>query len=363
VVNAFQPDAIPPPGPDQTGHDELATIIPFPTEEGFSFQKAREHYGTFHPEQEGVGKIIVVRQEFSESLKDEPEREHNLLTIEIDGYRHVLWVTEPVRPQDKALNVVAKPGLGEVVENGVGFEFHKRLAKGLPEARIISHATHGIGPHGDIIPWTDLPKHGLNQMAEQCLRLLEAYIPDEPIVLVGTSMGTVINNRLLNLHLAYGGTLNIEGVINYAPALVDPKNVIKDMALRFPVDLAIDGFKEFFTRTRVKHMLGAAAILTRSAMRLRDLVTMGRQIYDLMHGTAQSDVENVLANYPRVATIVGEEDPVGQVPMWIELEKRYSNLQLIKLFGRGHGIAMKPIDGARKVSETILGMDIYTTAA
>lgn len=283
-----------------------------------------------------------------------PEREHFLYAAEINGVKHVFWHTEATSSDPNALVVFVKPGLGEIVEEGIGWKHHKQLARKMPEAEIVSHATFGVGPHGAELSLRDLPAHSMLQMAEQELELIREFWGQREVLVVGTSMGTVINHKMGMLNAVSSDPVEIAGIIHYAPAIVDPKRILKDMAIGFLPEMIKDGGKELFGRTRLHHFLGTMAVLAGSKPRARDLLSMGRQGLDLLKGVPQEEVDALLMHY-RTGVIVGIDDPVGQIDMWEEL-----NPGMVWPVRGGHGIALKPFQSANKISKTAAEMGIYT---
>ncbi len=283
-----------------------------------------------------------------------PTREHLLLAIEEDGIRDVVWYSPPAQSGDPDTEastqptLVIKPGLGEIVERGVGWQFHKELANRNPQSKIVTHATEGFGPSALRCSIFELPKHSLDNMAERGLWLMETYFPEDQIALVGISMGTNIFHRLLNKHrTSNSNNLAVKANVNYAPALVDPKNILRDMICSFPVAMTVDGFNEVLFRTSPFRMKEVFETLADSKPGVRDLLPMARQIIDLVKGIDEADVRANATAY-ETATIVGTFDPVGQVQSW-----RHMPVLLEEVHRRGHGIAIKPREGGIKVTNTL----------
>ncbi len=65
--------------------------------------------------------INVLHTKYSNAASEgDPARNHHLLSIELDGHKHVLWHTLPEQPTPDPLAVIVKPGLGEIIEDGIG---------------------------------------------------------------------------------------------------------------------------------------------------------------------------------------------------------------------------------------------------
>lgn len=307
----------------------------------------------------GVGKIaLLYTRNLSDPSVEVGGRSHDFITAEVDGFKHRMWVTEPIFDAPSPLTVIAKPGLGEVIEDGVAFTFHRELSQQLAGATIISHATHGVGDSADRIPFRELRHHGIHQMAEQGLKLIEAYRPNDRIVFVGISMGTVIGNHLLNLNLEKGSPVNFEGVVNFAPAIVKPEDIPREMLLKFVPSMTLGLANQLFLKTRPQDFIKTMKDLARSKPSRHDLGPFGRQIYDLVQGVPEERIDQNLEGYD-VSVIGGTKDPVARIPMWLEKQEKFPGLHVEPVEGRGHDIATAPIKAARKVSEEILRREWY----
>lgn len=278
---------------------------------------------------------------------------HRYVSMEVEGFSHHGWYTPADPEQDSGTLLVAKAGLGEVVHDGIGLKLHTRLAGALPSMSVFSHETDAIGKYGSRLSFSDLLSHGLDQMSEQGLELLKRFGEDKRVVLLATSMGTVIVNKLLLHNLEQDQPVDVAGVVNLAPALVDPSRVPVDMFLRFTPSLVMDLAKEVAI-TDLRHMGGYLLTLLHSRPRLRDTVPFSKQIFDLLHGTPMDEIEEAIAAY-NTSVIVGNNDPVGQPKMWRELAENHDSLDLHVLTGKGHGIAAKPYESSRKISSIIQG--------
>lgn len=195
-------------------------------------------------------------------------------------------------------------------------------------------------------------------MGDETYDFLKKYFPEDPLVLFGLSMGTIIHHHVQKRSLEEN-SLNIAGVIDYDPALVDPSRVIPDLIGRFTLHMIKGIGLETARHTRPCHILGTIAVLGRSRMRLRDLPTLARQAVAILPGTPIEEIEEMIRAHP-TTVIAGEDDPAGQVPMWQELDaKQIPGFKLHQLKGRGHEIAVQPVPGARKVSKSIIEMGLY----
>jgi hypothetical protein len=273
--------------------------------------------------------------------------------------RDVVWYSPvpiaselPVSP----LTIVTKPGLSEIVEDGVGWQFHKEMANRNPYAKVLTHATEGFGPLARRCSIMDLSAQSLENMAEHGRELLRLYFGDERLAVVGISMGSVILHKLLvaDRQATASDKLNVAANVNYAPALVDPKNIARDMLFKFPVLMLVDGGSEIVARTSPQRFLELCEVLAASKPSWRDVPPMARQIIDLLKGVSKEEVHENAEQYT-TGTITGELDPVGQIPMW-----QSTNALLHVIKRRGHGMAVKAREGAIKTTSTLHQLDIYT---
>lgn len=334
-------------GPPEGGTTEPAILDP----EGVSALERSGHLISILDDR-------VAILERHETGSQSSAREHHLAHIALDGWRHTVWHTEPQGSGQPKLIIAAKPGWGEIIESGLGKALHLALCDELPEARVVSHATHGVGKASQRIPFKELSKHGMDKIAEQGLELLSVVGNDAPLVVIGASMGTVIISDLLNLNIDKGEPVDIAGVVHYGTALVDPTRAKRDMGVSFVPALIKDIGKELFIKTPPRKILGKLVMLAASRPSLSDLPPMVRQGMDLFHGTPQAEIEKVVARYP-TAVITGTKDPLAQIPMWDELGSRYPSLLLKLVEGRGHGIILNPEEAARKIAATLVEMNLY----
>jgi len=291
--------------------------------------------------------------------EDEELREHHLVHLNVAGFRQTVWVTQPAHGRSVQATVATKPGLGEIIEDGIGWEFHRELAHELPDARILSHATYGFGPHAEIIPFRRLAKHNLGRMAVMGIDLLDLIPNDVPLVLAGTSLGTVINNKILNANLQRLEPIKIDLVVHHAPALVEPSRIIPDMIIGFPPAIALDIIKELTLKTDPSRFGDNLRALWGSKPGLKDILPTIRLIPDMLKGTPREEIDNAVANYKTIV-IEGTDDSVAEIKMWDELVQKYpDNLKLHLLDRRGHGVTIKPKEKARKIAKVITSAGIF----
>jgi len=295
--------------------------------------------------------LINIRSTGSKKL-EQPERLHRLYTVERNGFRHAVEITDPIQG-DPAYAVFSFPGFTEQIEGGIRKYMHSSLAREFPEARIVSVGSNGIGSTGSRYGWNERSLHGLDAMGSQRLALAKALGGKLPLFVKGTSMGTVVSHRLAHENF-YGdpedGTINLKGLYWLSPALVDPKNVFKHMGVLFVPQLTTDAFKEIALKTPPAEVLHIMAKARRYGLSRADLSAMGHQVLELFRGTPEEAVGEVLAKVPTVV-VAGENDGLAQWPMMDRLHRQYDgNLHLEKIKGRGHSLAMKPDKSCAKLA-------------
>ena len=286
-------------------------------------------------------------------------REHRYVRIPIDDSEHHGWFTKAKDDYDTGITLIVKPGLGEIVDDGIGEDLHKHLADMLPGFDIFSHESAGMGHFVQDTSLGDLWEHGIDKMTEEGLELIKRLCPDRKIVLFGTSMGTIINTRLANRNLALpkDERVDIERLIHYDPALVDPSR-IADMLLGFLPELITGAFKEFAFQTNPKRWLHAARTLVRSKPSARNAVPMLRQTFDIVHCTSEVDIINPILRY-KTDVIAGKRGKVEQNQMWLRLTTLLPNLTYYPVEGRGHAMAMNPFKTARKAAKIMVAEGVH----
>jgi pimeloyl-ACP methyl ester carboxylesterase len=288
------------------------------------------------------------------SKADQQERIHRLYTVERDGFRHAVEVTDPI-VAEPAYAVFSYPGFTEQIEGGIRKYMHSSLAREFPEARIVSVGSNGIGSTGSRYGWNERSLHGLDAMGSQRLALAKALAGRLPVFVKGTSMGTVVSHRLAHQNF-YGkpedGEIDLRGLYWLSPALVDPKNVFKHMGLLFVPQLTTDAFKEIALKTPPREALNILAHGRHYGLSGADFRAMGHQMLELFQGTKEEAVGEVIAKVPTVV-VAGENDGLAQWPMMDRLHRQYDgHLHLEKIKGRGHSLAMKPDRACAKLAST-----------
>ncbi|HSX27644.1 MAG TPA: hypothetical protein VLG25_02585 [Patescibacteria group bacterium] len=307
----------------------------------------------------GLGRIDTIeRQEHRGRRVGDAERADRWYQIELDGFSHGVRVTEADPKQDSGVTIIHFPGFTETIEDSAGRELHDTLAREAPHLRVISIATDGIGKTSAPVHLEDVMNHTLDAMAEQRLKLVQALVGDRPIIIVGTSMGSVIENKLLDFDLRNGHNLNAYP-INHASALLTPGKTLLYMGALFMPAMALDaprelidmlltdGPKKALEKIQVEnehHRGSAAALIIQAA--------------GLIKGVKRDQIERVAASYSG-SQISGQFDPLAQFRMWREIRRDLRFPEQRTGYGievipwRGHGMAADGEDGAKKILKTV----------
>lgn len=284
-------------------------------------------------------------------------RQHSLHQIQVDGVDHRILETEPIGADTGGLTIVSKRGFGEHIDGRISYAFHTRLATALPDARIISHAMHGIGSHAQV-SMRQFSQYGLDSIAKQGLKLLDTCCKGEQVILVGTSMGSAVANKLVNLNTQFGDPVDIAGVVLNAPALVRPERVGPVMVRRFLPALIGDMAVELLARTPRDRLVQAIGNLAASRASIADALAASHQLFDLLHGTSEADRHAMLKS-TKTSVIIGAKDPLCETDDWRMLEPYYPNLK-IHLVQKGHNMIFKPDENADKVAKTMRRDGLYS---
>jgi hypothetical protein len=175
---------------------------------------------------------------------------------------------------------------------------------------------------------------------------MQAFFGDLPVITMGTSMGCPI--EVLMAHHNFfdnpeNGRLNIVGQLWNAPALVPPHRIVPDMAFKFLPSIPIGLGKELLLKSNPKEIYNVLKNgIIDSGFSKKDVPIMWHQIYELLRGTPESQISDVIAVAPAVV-LTGEKDPLNQTAMYERLKAEHGDNLLVEVIpGRGHEIPMKP---------------------
>lgn len=270
-----------------------------------------------------------------------------------------MWLTDPsaIDSSLEPTTIVRLPGLGEVIENGVGLKMHTEMALKFPSARVLSISNSG---HGKINCNASNGKQNrrgytIESMANQRAELLQDISSDR-LIIVGTSMGSAVGNKLIQLSLMHNNKLNIAGSCWYAPALATPRNAKYDVAKflpKFAKDCSLEVAYRSNPLKNPKATIAALGILAASIKDYRiDLKAATTQVFDLIKGTPLEEIENTAASLPSSA-IVGTSDSMHELEMWRSFDAKYSHFLLKEVNDRGHGMTLNPVRAVAKIAKTL----------
>lgn len=293
----------------------------------------------------GLGEVCLRSVRWSGEQKlDQAVRTHRLYSIENDGFKNALEITDPPEGEPKFL-VISLPGYTETIENDFRQKMQSHLSYIFPDARIASIATNGIGVFGGRYGWRERKLHGFKAMAEQRLKITKAIGGQLPVFALGTSMGAVISHRMARANLenpVVNDRLDLKGLFWISPALIPPTRIVKDMDFKFLPQLAWDISKEIAFKTSPAETLCLIGMAKHYGLKRHDFTAIVNQLLELHHSTSEADIANILTDVPTVM-VAGANDSLAQWPMMHRLERQFDgHLQLYKIEGRGHSLAMKP---------------------
>ena len=314
------------------------------------------------PEHETNLRCHVLETKSTPSKHGDELREHRYVRMPIGESEHFGWFTKAADGMDTGITVIVQPGLGEKIDGELGEMTHEHLADMLPGADIFSHESSGMSDFNDDTSLGKLWSHGIDKMTLEGIELIRQLCPGRKIYLVGTSMGTIVNTRLMNLNTELGKQnpegkpLDIIGAVHYDPALVDPSRILD--FLRFPSELVVGAVKELLFKTNPRRLAAVIGTLIRSRPKPKHLVPMARQAWDITHGTPEEDIINSAVRY-KIDVIAGSKGVVEQNTMWKRLSKLIPSLDYHVVDDRGHAMALNTFKAARKISKVIIKNQVH----
>jgi pimeloyl-ACP methyl ester carboxylesterase len=310
-------------------------------------------------EQRAVGTTVLHKLWSTTDPTTLDTRYHRLYSVEHTEnhaiekvYRHGIAVTDPVGGSFDNV-IISFPGFTETIEGTIRKQLQEHLSYQFPRSRIVSVASDGIGATGDRYTWYEREKHSVEEMGRTRLEIAKDLAGDTAVYGMGTSMGSIILHHMTRENLATPSSsdhIDLRGNYLLSPALVDPKNIIRDMGVLFLPMFVGDTLHELFAKTAPKESITLMKQLGHYGLIPYDAPAMLNQLIGLFLGTKESDVADVIEQVPTVV-VAGERDPVAQWHMWRRIEKRFpEQLYLEVVAGRGHGLPMKPSNACRKMA-------------
>lgn len=299
-------------------------------------------------------------------------RTHRLYSIEFHGHRHAIEITDPA-DREASYVVLSFPGFTECIEGDFRKKMHASLSNLHPHARIVSIGTNGIGSIGDKYDWSDRKLHGVDAMGAQRLGIAKALSGDLPVFNISTSMGTEIAQRMAEQNLftiSPEQRINLVGLCFISPALVDPENIMKDMAIKFIPGMLIDVIRETGLKSTPLEIGKIIVAACRYGLKPNDAPALLNQLFELLAGTSEARLSSVVAEVP-TAVIAGELDSLAQWKMWHRIQTHHPHqLTLEMILKRGHGLPMKPEKSAdkstrvsRRILEEAIDLSVFKQAA
>ena len=313
---------------------------------------AEDIYSPINRHVPGLGEVVRMDEPPFEAVKDpDNERNERWWKVNLNGFGYGVHETRPVGDVAPGITFVHIPGFTELIEVGSARDLHDSLANTLPDARVISIASDGIGPTGEHLHLDNFKDHTVKIMGEERAQLIEALVGEDPTIVSACSMGSVISCEMLNFDAQHGHNLNAVP-INYASAVVTPEKAFLIMAVLFPLHMSGD-IPRAIIHSALKygahHMQNMAHMLED---RGPDILAMSVQVASLMGGVALSSVERVSATYPGGGNISGRYDPLAQWRMWTDLRAGGHSPHLRSIKRSGHGLAADGTGGGVQIAKS-----------
>ncbi len=280
------------------------------------------------------------------------ERLDRFMRVRIEGFGYGIRETSPADPGSTGVNIVRFPGFTERIEHGSAYNFHNSLATEMPNSRIVSVSSDGIGTTGENIAISDFLGHGMTEMGEARAKLLEALFGDEPTIVSACSMGTVIEHHMKVFDAKNGHNLNIVSA-EYAAAKVVPKAAFMIMGVLFPIAMLADTPREII-RTGIKY--GPDHLMTMLPMiheREPESVALVRQVISLVGGVSMKSMIEIAREYPGGISIGGAMDPLKRPSQQRIIKEVDPDFHVATLRFKGHGIAADGFGGGIKTGHEI----------
>jgi pimeloyl-ACP methyl ester carboxylesterase len=336
------------------GVSNLADIIPISPS---SIQKG------FLERAEEAGVVWVRETQFGE--EDGPQdRIRRTGFIAINGYLHLLRVSEAhddyVKPDEPVATSVMLHGLSEFADTGTAKNLHDEFALANTGKRTVSIATNGVSVHGKPLGVTEALSKTLVEMAHERIEIVSQLFGEDPVDLVGTSMGTIISTHSANhnLQLQEDKRINLTGLTFISPGVVAcdvdkherfrlmPESELTRAFIlaRFFLHMAVDSEREAFSNPR--GMLAAVKGIAKSAVAVAQEPAKGLAVLGNLNavrpGTPWEVLKRVAENYP-IHVITGTKDPLREEAQWQALQKLHpENVKITLVPNKGHCLSANP---------------------
>jgi len=228
--------------------------------------------------------------------------------------------------------IVIMHGLTQLSDKGPSAALHEILALKHPDKRVLAIETDGMGEYSDGLSLCkpgELASYTLEEMAARRLEFFRRVGSEEnPISLVGTSMGSVLEIMALKMAKEREIKLHIKNVIFNDSAVIKEQGVgrIRKMA-EFPLHMAVTlPWQLAKTSIRQKPEMLRIGLGALRGIGAKDLLAMGRQTYDLLFGSDHPDADEIaetLAHYPEThfTFLSGILDPLRDASMYSKFKR------------------------------------------
>lgn len=238
------------------------------------------------------------------------------------------------------------PGLTEDIRHPFDRSFHDQLEAYLPQADVTTIGNNGIG-----IP-NKPDRASRAQTAAQRLELLVHTATNKHVTLLGTSKGAQTSHDIALQNIRAGKPLAIQGLVYFAPAMVENRRTIETMLLRFPFRFGYDMTRAIVAQPFKQRLQSIGALATWGYEAALTLPSLANQLGHLLEGTAIDEIKEVAEHY-RILVVNGQRDSVGEQKAWQELAQQSDNIKFVCLPNHGHELPFVPDKPARKLSREI----------
>ena len=254
-------------------------------------------------------------------------------------------------PESDAGMVVMLPGFTEDPAFGTAKALHEAVADEYPERDVVSICSDGYNQDGSPLKLHDLGRT-FEDMALARLNITSALSAGAPVLQNGVSKGTVLSHHVAQHNTAMN-LVSMEGLIYHSPAIVSPKNILKDMVVRFTFGhIALEPMREALHQE--SKVQGIRTVLKSFHIpSLKDAPPYICDIINLLHGTPEHEVDELLKNGHQIGVIAGGIDPLAQLAMWDRLQEKHPDkLDINVKEGRGHGASMNAVEAAKDIRQS-----------
>lgn len=248
--------------------------------------------------------------------------------------------------------VVMLPGFTEDPAHGTAKALHTEVANEFPEKDVVSICSDGYNEDGSQLNVKEMGR-SFDEMALARLSLASSLAAGKPVLQNGLSKGTVLTHHMAQQN-AELNLIDSEGLIYHSPALVPPENIGRDMVLKFPPHIYADSVRE-----AIHHPIAALRAIHLPSLRIVPAYLC--DIYNLLHGTEESSIDELLTNGARIGIVAGDKDPLAQLPMWRRQQAKHpGKVELLVKHGQGHGASVDALTAAREIRivRNLLDQDI-----